>query len=1048
MKNILLFISILLLLNTETKAAAWADTRDSLTLLKFQNEITALGWPTMYDSTKYVREWHGITLDAVTGKVESILIKGTDIGDFTTDTLPSCIQTLHALDSLETIYFMELGLKELPPEIGGFKNLTTLGLQHNNLLTVPEELGQLTALKYLFISSNKIMDLPDLSGLQNLIYLALTANWQLPTIPVTVFKLLKLQQLDIAYSDITYIPADIGNLTELKELRADAADLDSISPAVGDLSGLTLLHLNNNELTTLPESLGKLTKLTNLDISRNQLTALPDSLNQLVNLTGIGFTNNLLDSFPTQLVNLPKLININGENNRMKGSIPPALFAKSGLRLYLEGNELSGKLEIQSNKIPARLYIKNNRFTIKDIKEHYNLFIPANNTYIEFQPQKNIGTERTYYPESNSDFTVEIDNYIPAEGCTFKWLSSPYSNLDDSKYVSSNQVLEFQDFDMEADGGNYYCIVKHPDVPDLSLKSNTIRIIGTDKAPEMEFKNVLFRPDSIGIIFVYATDDYTPVDSLIYNFPEETEHFYLEPYYWPYKRKLVPKNNSWSGSDTLYFSVEDENGNIADAFAIITLLPVENTPPFINLPDIYMSFYQDYVPPCEPGTSGCDQQYVWECYTYLEQFVKDDFTPFDRMEFSILEVDASGQHIRSDKIHAYVNETMDGIHLDAYVFANYDTTFTLTLQAIDSEGGVSQQTVSFFASVSAPNENPVTDSVPTQIIYKNETQFPPLNLNHYVKDDYLPDSLLTWRGDGSILLDIEITDSIAVVCPKFIDSIFTTTYTYYVYEKTNEWKYSSVDVTYKVLELPKITGTITDNAGLPLENTKLIGFPETIYTDSLGNYEIEVPAGWGGKVYPELESYTFSPDTIEYANVLSDISRQDYTASIVLPSRHTVIFSISDGISQQENAWVDFNQSTYSSDEEGRVTISDVDKGAYSYTVGKNGFEEFTDLLTIMDSDTTVDVVLTRLTQLNEHQTLDEIYVYSNPFKNILMLEIPESIEINEVQICTLNGEVIKRIQHNLKGVIRINLSEYHNGVYIVKLFGNDTTLTLKVVKE
>ena len=1037
---------LLLVVSVNGNAATWANTHDSLTLVQFQKEVIKLGWPTLWDTTQNVRQWYGIRLGPVSGKVESIIIHGDDFGDFTTDTLPSCIKTLHSLDSLNELYFSYLGLKAISPEIGGFNNLTTLGLQHNNLSTVPGELAQLTSLEYLFISSNKITDLPDLSALQEVACLSLLANWQLPEIPATVYSLSKLKQLDIGYTSVAYIPDDISNLTKLERLDADAANLDSISSAVGDLSNLTILQLSNNHLTYLPESLGQLSNLTSLDISRNQLTELPEGLDQLGNLRGIAFTNNLLDSFPDQLVNLPKLININGENNRMKGSLPAGLFAKTGLRLYLEGNELSGKLEIQGNNIPARLYIKENRFTIKDIIEHYNLFNPANNTYIEFQPQKNIGTARTYYPESNSDFTIEIDNYIPAEGCTFTWLRSPYSNGDNSEYVSSNQVLEFQNFNPLTDGGNYYCFVKHLNVPDLSLKSNIIRIIGTDRTPEIKFENVLFRPDSIGIITVYATDDYTPVDSLIYNFPEETEHFYLEPYHWPYKRKIIPKNNTWIGSDTLYFSVEDENGNIVNTSTTITLLSVENTAPFINIPDIYMSFYQNYLPSCEPGTEGCSQQYLWESWTFLKYFVKDDLTPLDDLEFSIMEVDASGQYIENDKINAYLYETMEGVHLDAYVFANYDTTFTLTLQATDNEGGVSQQSIRFIARVSVPNEDPVTDSVPTQTTYKGATQFPPLNLNDYVKDDCSPDSLLTWRGGGSLLLNIEINDSIASVSPKYVDSIFTTTYTYYVYEKTNEWRHSSVEVTYTVLELLKITGTIKDTAGLPLENVKLIGFTEPTFTDSLGKYEVEVHPGWSGKVFPVLQQYSFTPDTVEYSDVLSGISKQDYVATILPAEKYQIKFIITDGLIPLENAGLSINNTIYISDKNGIINIVDIESGKYKFTVSKNGFWDLQDSLSIEDNDIIKTIVLNRITSINSTEQ-SEIKCYPNPVREQLNVEIPQAKKLQFIQIYDINGKLVSK-QYLGKSVLNIPFYDYEKGVYLVHLVYEDTIKIIKIIKR
>ena len=91
--------------------------------------------------------------------------------------------------------FCACEIKELPKEIGEFKFLKSLNLEHNELIKLPDEISKLENLETLYIGSNKFKEIPE-----------------------CIFSLKKLKYFSIRNNEITYIFSKLFDLKNLEQL--------------------------------------------------------------------------------------------------------------------------------------------------------------------------------------------------------------------------------------------------------------------------------------------------------------------------------------------------------------------------------------------------------------------------------------------------------------------------------------------------------------------------------------------------------------------------------------------------------------------------------------------------------------------------------------------------------------------------------------------------------------------------------------------------------------------------------------------------------------
>jgi hypothetical protein len=111
---------------------------------------------------------------------------------------------------------------------------------------------------------------------------------------------------------------------------------------------------------------------------------------------------------------------------------------------------------------------------------------------------------------------------------------------------------------------------------------------------------------------------------------------------------------------------------------------------------------------------------------------------------------------------------------------------------------------------------------------------------------------------------------------------------------------------------------ITGNTGLPgvtLSYTDT--YTRNAVSDGNGNYTLSVSVGWSGSITPTLTGYTFSPNLINYNNVQSDQSNQNYTP---IPITYTI--SGNTGIDGVTLGYSDGSNKTVVSDENGNYSLT------------------------------------------------------------------------------------------------------------------------------
>ncbi|MDF2454401.1 MAG: leucine-rich protein [Cytophagaceae bacterium] len=199
------------------------------------------------------------------------------------------LHTIPNIDGLTNITTLGLDSNDLTslPNLSTLVNLQVLSFHHNRVSILPS-LTNLTQLKVLFVHRNQLTALPSLSTLVNLQSMSISDN------PITVIpslsSLVKLVYFAAHRNPISVMPS-MNNCVLLEHLICSENNVSAV-PDITNCTQLKQIWMPNCKLTTLP-NLSPFTQLHTVNVSNSELSyedILPSTLHPGFNLTDFNLT--------------------------------------------------------------------------------------------------------------------------------------------------------------------------------------------------------------------------------------------------------------------------------------------------------------------------------------------------------------------------------------------------------------------------------------------------------------------------------------------------------------------------------------------------------------------------------------------------------------------------------------------------------------------------------------------------------------------------------------------------------------------------------------
>jgi hypothetical protein len=181
-----------------------------------------------------------------------------------------------------------------------------------------------------------------------------------------------------------------------------------------------------------------------------------------------------------------------------------------------------------------------------------------------------------------------------------------------------------------------------------------------------------------------------------------------------------------------------------------------------------------------------------------------------------------------------------------------------------------------------------------------------------------------------------------------------------------------------------ISGTVL-SGGDPLANVVINGLPGNPVTDASGNYSATVDYDWSGTATPTLAGYTFTPVNISYTNVQTDMTAQDYTATLL---QYTISGTVTSGGNPLANVVINGLPGNPATDASGNYSVT-VDygwSGTATPTLAGYSFTPVNISYTNVQADKTAqDYTAT----LNQYTISGSVTFGGSPLANVVMNGLP-----------------------------------------------------------
>ncbi|MFO0763399.1 MAG: leucine-rich repeat domain-containing protein [Candidatus Gracilibacteria bacterium] len=238
-------------------------------------------------------------------------------------------QSIGRLINLETLTLHHNLLTTLPDDFGALKKLKPqLDLSYNRFSTLPESIGELTQITSIDLKNNNTNN----TGYWYYSYTGGSADWlsAIPTycqpygtftkLPDSIKNLKNLESFDARCSGIQDLTEGFGELTKISNLQLTYNRLAKLPQNIGNLSLLSgSFNASYNYIDSIPDSFGNLNLSGTLDFSSNRIASMSGSIGKLTNIQILYLQNNKLSSLPSGIGDMSNLLILDLTNNRLTG---------------------------------------------------------------------------------------------------------------------------------------------------------------------------------------------------------------------------------------------------------------------------------------------------------------------------------------------------------------------------------------------------------------------------------------------------------------------------------------------------------------------------------------------------------------------------------------------------------------------------------------------------------------------------------------------------------------------------------------------------------
>lgn len=225
-------------------------------------------------------------------------------------TLPESIGYLKELKALNLV---GNDIEFLPSSFLNLKSLTYLNLVTNTSISLPENFNKLSNLEDLKLNLFYNNQFPSvIAELTSLRKLYIWGHKTEIVIPNSFANLHKLEELTLL-CDSLILSEDFGQLKSLKTLYISAKETSKIPLSLWQLESLVELNFKVENFTTIPSEIKNLKRIEILKLNENSmLNTIPSEIEYLENLRILEFHNTDIKELPIEILNLNKLEEIYG----------------------------------------------------------------------------------------------------------------------------------------------------------------------------------------------------------------------------------------------------------------------------------------------------------------------------------------------------------------------------------------------------------------------------------------------------------------------------------------------------------------------------------------------------------------------------------------------------------------------------------------------------------------------------------------------------------------------------------------------------------------